>query len=79
MAPNESPHMISYRYVIQMKSLSLIVSKILVNIAFLPHDLDLRSNVMAPNESPYMISYRYVIQMKSHSLIVFKILVKIVF
>ena len=34
MAPNESPYMISYTCIIQMKSLSLIVSKIPVKIAF---------------------------------------------
>ena len=41
MAPNESPYMISYMYTIQMKSLSLIVSKIVVKIAFVTFDLDL--------------------------------------
>ena len=71
--------MIFYMYIIQIKSLSLIVSKILVKIAFLTFDLDPRSKVMAPNESPYMISYMYIIQMKSLSLIVSKILVKIAF
>ena len=34
MAPNESTYMISYMYIIQMKSLFLIVSKILMKIAF---------------------------------------------
>ena len=59
MSPNESPSMISYMYIIQIKSLSLVVSKILVKIAFRPLDLDPRSKVMVPNESSYMISYMY--------------------
>ena len=57
----------------QMKSLSLIVCKILAKIAFLTFDLDLRSKVMAPNESPYMISYMSIIQMKAIALIVSEI------
>ena len=57
-----------------MKSLSLIVCKILAKIAFLTFDLDLRSKVMAPNESPYMISYMSIIQMESLALMVTEIL-----
>ena len=34
MAPNESPYMISYMYIIQMKSLFLIVFEIFAKIAF---------------------------------------------
>ena len=34
VAPNESPHMVSYRSIIEMKSLSLIVFKIFAKIAF---------------------------------------------
>ena len=62
-----------------MKSLSLIVSKILVKIAFVTFDLDPRSKVMTPNESRYMISYMCIIQMKSLSVIVFEIFAKIAF
>ena len=62
--------------IIQMKSLFLIVSKILEKIAFLTFDLGLRSNVMAPNKSPYMISYMSTIQTESLSLTVFEIFEK---
>ena len=57
----------------------IIVSKILVKIAFVTFDLDSRAKVMGSNESPYMISYMCIIQMKSLTLIVSKILVKIGF
>ena len=79
MAPNESPYMISYMSIIQMKSLSLIVFVILVKIAFMTSDIGPRSKVMAPNESPYMISYMSIIEMKSLSLVVFEIFAKIAF
>ena len=73
MAPNESPYMISYMCLIQMKSLSLIVCEIFTKIAYLTFDLDPRSKVMAPNESPYMISYMSIIQMESLALMVTEI------
>ena len=68
--------MISYMYIIQMKSLFLIVCRIFAKIAFLTFDLDPRSKVMAPNESLYMISYMGIIQMKSLSFIVCEIFAK---
>ena len=68
--------MIFYMSVIQMKSLSLIIFVIYVEIAFSTSDLGPRSKVMAPNKSPYMISYMSVIQLKSLSLVVFEIFVK---
>ena len=69
MAPNESPYMISYMSIIQMKSLSLILSEKNAYLTFQGHSVHLRSKVIAPNESPYMISYMSTIQMKSLSLI----------
>ena len=71
VAPNESPYLVSYMFIIQMKSFSLMVWKIFAIIAFLTSDLDPRSKVMAPNESPYMISYMSLIQMKTLSLTFF--------
>ena len=58
---------------IQMKSLSLTVCKILGKIAFLTLDLGPRSKVNSPNESPYMISYMSTIQMESLTLVVCEI------
>ena len=77
MAANESPYMISYMSITQMKSLSLVVFKIFAKITFLTSELGQRSKVMVPNQSPYMISYMSIMQMKSPSLIVFVIFVKI--
>jgi len=51
MAPNESPYMVSYMFIIEMKSLSLAVFEIFVKITFLPLDLGPRSKVKALNES----------------------------
>ena len=62
MAANESPYMISYMSVIQMKSLSLIVFEIFAKIAFLTFDLGQgqrswqqipRLKVMAANDSHF--------------------------
>ena len=79
MAPNESPYMVSYMSIIEMKSLSVVVFEIFAKIAFWPLDLGPRSKVMAPNESPYMVSYMSTIEMKSLSLVVFEIFAKIAF
>ena len=79
MTPNESPYMVSYMSIIEMKSLSLVVFEIFVKMAFWPLDLGPRSNVMAPSESPYMVSYMSIIEMKSLSVVVFEIYAKIAF
>ena len=47
MAPNESPYMVSYMSIIEMKCLSLVVFEIFAKITFRPHDLGPRSKVMA--------------------------------
>ena len=52
MASNESPYMVSYMSIIEMKSLSLVVFEIFAKIVFCL-DLGPRSKVMAPNESLY--------------------------
>ena len=70
MPPNESPYMISYMSVIQMKSISLMVFKKNAYLTFQGHSVHLRSKVTASNESPDMISYMSVIQMKSLSVTV---------
>ena len=79
MAPNESPHMISYVSTIHMKSLAIVVFEIFSKIAFLTIDLGPRSKIMSPNGSLYMISYMSIIHMKSLSLMDFEILAKISF
>ena len=53
MAPNESPHMISYTFTKQMECLSLIVFEIFEENALVTFDLDW-SKDMAQNESEYM-------------------------
>ena len=69
MAPNESPYMVSYMSRIDMKSLSLAVFEIFVEIVLWPFKLGPRPEVMAPNESPYMVSYMSVILMESLTLV----------
>ena len=59
--------MIAYMSVIQIKSLSRIVSEKNENLLFGGHSVHTRSKITSPTESPYMISYMSVIQMKSLS------------
>ena len=53
--------MVSSMSTIDMKSLSLVVSKIFAKRAFCPLDLGPRAKIMASNESPFMVSYSTVI------------------
>ena len=83
MTPNESPYMISYMSILEIKPQSLIVIEKstdftleLWTLTSRGQSLGSRSKVMAPIESSYMISYMTTIQNESLSLVVFKIVEK---